>query len=56
MAEEEREQAVLLALNADGAIADSGDFATKHGLDHKLLTGSIRSLASYELITVEVGA
>lgn len=50
------ESKVLTAINDDGQIADSGDFAAKHALDHLTLVGVIKSLAASEMILVTVSS
>ena len=48
------EASLLLELGEQGNIADSGDFATKLGVEHGLVVGIIKSLQASEMITVEV--
>mmetsp|Transcript_40269 Transcript_40269/g.89432 ORF Transcript_40269/g.89432 Transcript_40269/m.89432 type:complete len:496 (+) Transcript_40269:146-1633(+) len=47
------EAKVLQTINENNEISDSGDFAAKHGIDHNVVVGTIKSLASSELITVQ---
>lgn len=50
------ETAILQTLDRDGAIADTGDWASSSGYDHNAVVGSVRSLHSHEMITSEVPA
>jgi hypothetical protein len=56
MSAAEIETALLSKLGADGAIADSGDFAAANGWDHNAVVGVIKSLWSAEMVLTEVGA
>ena len=48
------EAAILQTLDRDGAIADTGNWASSSGYDHNAVVGSVKSLHSYEMITSEV--
>lgn len=46
---------VLAAVDKDGCIADSGEFAKSIGVeDHNVIVGIIKSLEAYEMIVTEV--
>jgi hypothetical protein len=50
------ETRVLAAVDKDGCIADSGEFAKSIGVDdHNVIVGVIKSLEAYEMIVTEVG-
>lgn len=52
---EEVESAVLKTLNESGNIADSGEYVKQVDVeDHNALVGVLKSLESYEMITLEV--
>ena len=52
---EEVESAVLKTLNESGIIADSGEYVKQVDVeDHNALVGVLKSLESYEMITLEV--
>ena len=48
------EAAVLSAIDSEGVIPDTGDFAEQHGVDHKALTGIALSLESIGFILKQV--
>lgn len=54
MAQAELEGALLAQLHADGAIADTGEFAARVGQDHNAVVGVMKSLEAAEMIVVEV--
>ena len=54
MATDTIETKVLQSINDHEQIADSGDFAAAEAIEHLALVGVIKSLASSELIVVEV--
>ena len=45
---------VLNAIDSEGEIPDTGDFAKQHGVDHKALTGVALSLESIGFILKQV--
>ena len=45
------EASLLRSVDDLGEVADTGAFAAQHGLDHKALVGTIKSLMAHELIT-----
>lgn len=52
---DEVESAVLKTLNESGIIADSGEYVKQVDVeDHNALVGVLKSLESYEMITLEV--
>ena len=48
------EKALLAALGERGSLPDSSEFAKQLGADHLDVVGVIKSLESYEMITVKV--
>lgn len=48
------EKAVLAAIDATGALEDTGPFAEAHATDNATIVGLIKSLESAEMITVTV--
>ncbi len=51
----EKLQAELLqAIDQNGGVPDSGEFASAAGVDHNTLVGAIKSLLAYEMISAEV--
>ena len=48
------EATVLNAIDSEGEIPDTGDFAKQHGVDHKALTGVALSLESIGFILKQV--
>mmetsp|Transcript_4363 Transcript_4363/g.5843 ORF Transcript_4363/g.5843 Transcript_4363/m.5843 type:complete len:503 (+) Transcript_4363:49-1557(+) len=49
----EVETKLLLFLSTNGVIMDSRTLAIEGGFDHKLVSGAVRSLQSYEMVTSE---
>eukprot|EP01024_Parvocaulis_polyphysoides_P008791 TRINITY_DN12633_c0_g2_i1.p1 TRINITY_DN12633_c0_g2~~TRINITY_DN12633_c0_g2_i1.p1 ORF type:complete len:502 (+),score=95.40 TRINITY_DN12633_c0_g2_i1:127-1632(+) len=47
------EQQLLLYLDANGEVSDSQELVQSLGVDHNVLTGVIKSLASHEMIIVQ---
>lgn len=54
MAQAELEGALLAALQTDGAIADTGEFAKHLGQEHNAVVGVVKSLEAAEMVVVEV--
>lgn len=48
------EQELLQAIYKDGKVADSGEFASKLGVEHLQVVGTIKSLQAAEMITAQV--
>lgn len=48
------ESRLLQELDAQGTVADSGDFAASLGVDHLAVVGVVKSLGSAEMIVAEV--
>lgn len=53
---QEIETKILSRVNADGCIADSGEFAQALGVDHNVVVGVLKSLEAYEMIATEVSS
>ena len=51
---EDIERVLLANIGKDGSIPDTGVLAKSLGINHDALVGPIKSLQSYDMITVEV--
>jgi hypothetical protein len=54
MSAAEIEAALLKQVHADGAIADSGEFAAANGWDHNAVVGVIKSVEAAEMVVTQV--